>query len=475
MVNTTPLWRQLQAAASVLQAVRSGQSGTAALAAVDAALRPATQALAFAVLRQLGRAQALARLLAQRPPPPPIDALLCTALALAWDESRAPYDVFTLVNQAVEAAKRDRATAAQAGFINGCLRRFLRERAALVAATDDDPTARWSLPPWWLARLRADHPSQWQHIADMSHSAAPMVLRLAPSVGQSYLEENKHFVGIHAGFDATNNIANEGHSVTPLDTAAHRVGDNAWALLRPVSVAQLSGFEDGRLSVQDAAAQLAAPLLLGPCQADGRGLRVLDACAAPGGKTVHLAQMMASDGGEHSHTLLALERDADRLPRIRDNLARCAPSVSAARVCTEVRQADAANTAQWWDGALFDAVLLDAPCTASGIVRRHPDIAWLRRASDVAQLVGEQRRLLDALWPVVRPGGLLLYCTCSVFRAEGAEQAAAFLARNTDAHALPAPGHLLPRRAAPGDAFTENEPSERDGFFYALFQKRNGD
>ena len=147
-----PLWRQLQATSAVLQAQRAGQSGSAALEAVDPALRPGVQALAFAVWRNLGRAMALRAALASKAPPAPVDALLCTTLALCWDSAQALYDEFTLVNQAVEAAKRDPRTLAQAGFVNGCLRRFLRERAALVAATEDQPQARWNHPPWWIAR-----------------------------------------------------------------------------------------------------------------------------------------------------------------------------------------------------------------------------------------------------------------------------------------------------------------------------------
>src|SRR4051794_34944313 len=177
-LSSPPLWRQLQAAAAVLGAVRAGESTTPVLARVDADVRPAAQALAFQALRQLGRADALRRQLARRAPPPEADALLCTALALCWREDEAPYTPFTLVDQAVEAAKRSPATAAQAGFLNACLRRFLRERDALVAATDKDPVAHWNHPRWWIDRLRQDHPGQWQSILHANNTPAPMTLRV---------------------------------------------------------------------------------------------------------------------------------------------------------------------------------------------------------------------------------------------------------------------------------------------------------
>ena len=176
--QSVALWQQLTSVASTLHAIRGGQSGTAALAEVDAALRPGVQALLFQVLRQAGRAEVLRSQLAARKPPPAADALLCTALALCWNPQEAPYDPFTLVNQAVEAAKNHAATRAQASFINGCLRRFLRERDALVAATDHDPLAQWNHPRWWVDRLRKDHPAHWEQILRANNTHAPMTLRV---------------------------------------------------------------------------------------------------------------------------------------------------------------------------------------------------------------------------------------------------------------------------------------------------------
>jgi len=435
--NEAPaLWRQLQAAAQVLQAVRQGKSGAAAIDAVSAHLRPGVQALAFHSWRQLGRAEALRRQLARRAPPPAADALLCLALALAWQEEGAPYNAFTLVDQCVEAAKRQSETRAQASFINACLRRFLRERDSLVARTDTDPSAQWNHPAWWIKRLRHDHPAHWQALLHAANRQAPMALRVnvRQTTVQGYLRE-----------------------LADCGIVAQALGAHGMELAQAVPVGQLPGFASGRVSVQDGAAQLAAPLLL-EGMGDPAALRVLDACAAPGGKTGHLLELGAGN-------VTALDVDATRCERIRQNLQRLG-------LQADVRCADAGQPALWWDGKPFDAVLLDAPCTASGIVRRHPDVRWLRRESDIAQLAAIQQQLLHALWPLVAPGGRLLYCTCSLFLAEGSEQVQTFLAHNTDAALLPSPGHLIPANAAKPGGLPDNRQGEHDGFFYALLRKR---
>jgi len=247
-------------------------------------------------------------------------------------------------------------------------------------------------------------------------------------------------------------------------TALEQAGIVAWAmpggvivLERAVAVHQLPGFAQGLVSVQDAAAQMAAPLLLDGVPRDQQQ-RILDACAAPGGKTGHLLEL--TDG-----EVTALEVDPRRTDRIRQNLQRLGLQ---ARVLT----ADASLPATWWDGRLFDAILLDAPCTASGIVRRYPDVRWLRRPTDVAQLAAIQRTMLQTLWGLLRPGGRLLYCTCSLFQAEGSGQVQTFLTHNTDAVLLPSPGHLIPRNVAKREGVPDNEPCDHDGFYYALLQKR---
>lgn len=437
------LWRQLQLTAGVLTAIRGGMSGSVAFDDVETALRPGVQALGFQVLRWLGRAEALRRHLAKRAPPPAADALLCTALALAWDPERSPYAPFTLVDQAVEAAKRNPATRAQASFINACLRRFLREQDALVEATEREPVARWNHPRWWIDRLRRDHPREWERVLTADNLQPPMTLRV---------NTRKTAVAPYQ------------HALAAIDLVAKQVTPAGLQLARARPVQQLPGFAEGEVSVQDAAAQLAAPLLLSGLDLEvGAPLRVLDACAAPGGKTAHLLEL----AGARAMEVTALEIDGARSRRIDETLARLG-------LRARVLVADAARPEAWWDGVPYDAILLDAPCTASGIARRHPDVRWLRRETDIDQLAAQQAQLLAALWPLVAPGGRLLYCTCSVFREEGSHQIDAFLAHNTDARLRPSPGHLLPQSAGNTRSVPDNPLGEHDGFFYALLEKRAG-
>jgi 16S rRNA (cytosine967-C5)-methyltransferase len=429
------LWQLLQASAQVLAAVRAGRSTTTVFDSLDPALRAGVQALSLQVLRSLGLALALRRQLALREPPAAADALLCTALALLVADP-PPYAPHTLVAQAVEAAKRNPATAHQASFINGCLRRVLREQAQLQAAAKQQPQARWNHPDWWIARLQQDHPQHWQDVLASGDRPASIVLRINER-RVSPQECLRRWA--QAGIDAV------------------AVGVSGVQLTRSHPVARLPGFAEGWFSVQDWAAQQAAPLLLEGLQPAGPRLRLLDACAAPGGKTAHLLERVDAQ-------VLALDIDAQRVGRIEENLSRLG-------LQAQVQVADAAEPQVWWDGQLFDGILLDAPCTASGIVRRHPDVRWLRRESDVSALAQQQARLLHALWPLLRPGGHLLYCTCSVFKAEGQEQVQAFLARHKEAQLKPSPGHLLPGRTALSVAMPDNPEGEHDGFFYALFQR----
>jgi 16S rRNA (cytosine967-C5)-methyltransferase len=226
------------------------------------------------------------------------------------------------------------------------------------------------------------------------------------------------------------------------------LGESAIAVTQAGSVDQLPGYTEGWWSVQDLGAQRAATLL-----APKSGERVLDACAAPGGKTAHLLELAPI-------TLTALDQDPDRLARVGDTLSRLRLIHSG----VTLKAVDARNLEQWWDGKPFDAILADLPCTASGVVRRHPDIAWLRRVADLPKTVTQQAKIFDALWQTLAPGGRLLMVTCSVFLQEGEQQALNFLSRHTDARRLPAPGHLLPK-ASLGD-----EPGQ-DGFFYGLFER----
>jgi 16S rRNA (cytosine967-C5)-methyltransferase len=436
--TSVPLWQQLQAVAQALAQVRRGVSGTAALEAVPSNLRPGVQALLFQALRQLGRAQALRAQLASRAPAPLPDALLCTALALAWDPDNAPYEPHTLVNQAVEAAKNTRSLQMQANFLNACLRRFLRERDALVKATDNDVHAQWNHPEWWVKRLQKDHPDHWQDILRANNHAAPMTLRVNTSaISREALKTDWDNHGL----------------------SSQTVGEQGLVLDQAHGVRDIPGFAEGLCSVQDAAAQCAAQMLLKDLAPAGQALRVLDACAAPGGKTAHLLELL-TDTSE----VLALDIDPQRCERIVQNMQRMGRTA-------KVMAADAAQTKTWWDGQQFDAILLDAPCTASGIVRRHPDVRWLRREADIDKLAAIQKNLLKQLWPLVKPGGRLLYCTCSVFKAEGEIQAKTFVEHNTNARLLPSLGHLRPQNRATSVLLTDNLPGDHDGFYYALLEK----
>ncbi|WP_334134992.1 16S rRNA (cytosine(967)-C(5))-methyltransferase RsmB [Tepidimonas sp.] len=460
MPSPIALAQQLPEVARAVAAVRQGRSLAEVLPTVPARLRPGVQALTFLTLRHGGETRALLARLARRPPPARVAALLEAALALLLD-AEAGYPPYAVVDQAVRALPGVQAPALS-GFVNASLRRFLREREPLLAQIRESVEARWNHPAWWVQRLQRDHPHHWPAVLAADNRPAPLVLRV-----------NRRQVA-RAAYQAR---------LAALGWAAQPLGEDGLVLAQAVPVQQLPGWDDGAVSVQDGAAQLAAPLLLGAGLPPGA--RVLDACAAPGGKTAHLLERADLE-------LWALDVDAARTERIRDTLRRLRLPAAGSRV--QVLAADAADPAAWWDGRPFDAILLDAPCTASGIVRRHPDVRWLRRDDDVERLAAQQQRLLRALWPLLRPGGCLLYATCSVFRAEGADVIAAFCAQHRDAQRLPAPGHLLPEGVAadgpvcsaaadPGldpaavpdgllpPDMGDNARRGMDGFFYARLRK----
>jgi len=424
-------------AARAVRKVHDGTTLPDALAQVDdgAATRGRTlvQELAYGTLRYWGRLAALAAALAARPPTEDLQALLAVVL-YQLDHTGAP--AFAIVDQAVDAAAligRPQAKPA----VNAMLRRYLREREALNAkVAAESPVARWSYPRWWIGRVQADYPSLWQPILEAGNERPPLTLRV-----------NRRVTSRDAFRERLLAAA----------VAVEPVGADGLVVREPQPVTALPGFAEGAFSVQDAGAQLAAPLL---DVADG--MRVLDACAAPGGKTTHLAEL----ADVH---LTALDRDPARLARVRENLARL--RLDGPRV--QVVAGDAARPDDWWDGRPFDRILVDAPCTASGIVRRHPDGKWLRRKSDLEGFAEQQRRILAGLWPLLAPGGELLYATCSVFAAENELQIRDFQAghpaalRETINYGSDIPhagGQLLPS----GNATGHNQ----DGFFYALL--RNG-
>jgi 16S rRNA (cytosine967-C5)-methyltransferase len=440
-----PLWRDLIACAQLLGAVEDGASLSTALPQYaargkwDAAQRGAAQALSFAVLRHLGTARAvLAQLHPKTVHPPLLRDVLHTALALLLPDMPVQYAAHTVVNQAVEACKRTPALRHAGGFANAVLRRFIASPELYNTVCAASIEARWNHPAWWVKTLQAAAPQHWEDVLDIAQRQPAMTLRVnTRRISRADYQSALMACGLH--------------SAAPDDARL----DQTLILQHAVAVERLPGFASGWVSVQDAAAQYAAALL------DVRpGQRVLDACSAPGGKTAHLLERADC-------AVLALDKDAQRLHRVDDTLRRLG-------LQAQTLMADAARPADWWDGQRFDRILLDAPCSASGISRRHPDIRWLRRASDIPALAATQTALLDALWPLLQPGGKLLYATCSVFPQEGVEQAAAFLARHADAIASLAPGQLLPRepqQRTNDHAAASPAPHSQDGFFYALFTK----
>jgi 16S rRNA (cytosine967-C5)-methyltransferase len=394
--------------------------------------RALVQELAYGTLRHWGTLDALVRALAAKSFSDRALGCLVAVAIYQLEHTRAPQ--FAVVDHAVSAAAVLARPAARS-VVNAILRRYLRERDALNAAVRADPVARWSYPAWWIERIRHEYPADWEAILAAGNARPPLALRVNRRVAT---RETLLSVFARAGVSAT------------------PAGDAGIVVEPPRAVRELPGYADGAFSVQDLGAQLAAPLLrLTP------GLRVLDACAAPGGKTTHIAELSDVE-------LLALDDDPARVSRIRENLDRlhlAGPRIS-------VVAGDAGDAAQWWDGRPFDRILADVPCTATGVVRRHPDAKWLRREADIGKSAREQARLLDALWPCLAHGGFLLYATCSLFHDENDGQIAAFAARHADA--LRESLTFAPEVSRRGAQLLPSLPGashNQDGFFYALLRK----
>jgi 16S rRNA (cytosine967-C5)-methyltransferase len=427
-LKTDSLAFALLGAAHAVAQVRGGTALPQALAKVFAQSdappqgRGAIQDIAYRCMRQLGRSDTLIGLMTSKAPEPPmLAALLACALALIGAEpGEQPYEEFTVVDQAVTAASAHPDLAHARGMVNAVLRRFLREREDLLKAALREPLAAWNYPQWWIDATRSAYPRDWETILRTGNAAPPLTLR----VNRRRTTMDDYLATLAAA-----------------GIGARQVGPSAVRLAKPMAVSLIPGFDQGLVSVQDAGAQLAAPLL---DLADG--MRVLDACAAPGGKSCHILELADVD-------LTAVDSDARRLPRIGENLERLG-------LRAELKAAGAETTG-WWDGRQYDRILADVPCTASGIVRRHPDIRWLRRKGDSLQLATLSAKILDNLWQMLRPNGKLLFVTCSLWPQESEAQAAAFAVRNR-AVRLDAPGQLLPTGTAERD---------HDGLFYALFQK----
>ena len=428
-------------AAEVVDAVVSGgRSLDAALAEREARVVPADRSLlrmlCFGTVRNHWRLQHWIGQLVSRPlkkRDSVINELLAVGLFQLCD-TRIPDHA--AVSQTVEAARQLRRPKL-AGLVNACMRRFGRENLAAQSVNADE--ARWNHPQWLIDNLRHDWPDDYEAILEANDARAPMWLR-ANSLRQSAADYQARLVNAEKTAELLDGVP------------------DAVRLVEPCGVDDLPGFADGDVSVQDAAAQIAAQWLM----ADGP-VRVLDACAAPGGKSGHLAEL----GGAELE-LTAIDSDARRTERIHENHERLGLNAT-------ITVADASKPGEWWDGTQFDAILLDAPCSATGVIRRHPDIKLLRRASDIDDLGALQGVILSALWPLLAPGGRLLYVTCSVLAAENNGVVQGFLEAHDDAvedTVLPNNNirDLMRKRACgyqilPGMA-------EMDGFYYACLVKK---
>jgi 16S rRNA (cytosine967-C5)-methyltransferase len=340
--------------------------------------------------------------------------LLVCLYQLAYTRA-APY---AIVNNGVEAAQQK-----YKKLVNAVLRNFQRKQVALIEKAQETVEGHCNHPEWWVEKLQKDCPAQWEAILIADQTHPPLTLRV-----------NRRKTTMDDALAELQSIGMSGAQTGPY----------AITLERPVPVSKIPGFVDGRVSIQDMGAQWAAELL-----DVSDGMQVLDACAAPGGKTGHILELADVE-------LLALDSDGKRLERVKQNLDRLGLAAS-------LKTGDAANPETWWSGQLFDRILADVPCTASGVVRRNPDIKWLRRAEDTAGFVPKQADILKALWQTLAPGGKLLYATCSLFAEENENQIEAFLARRKDARRLELLEELDKGQLLPND--------RHDGFFYALLEK----
>ncbi len=424
-------------AARITTAVMQGSSLDTALPDLIASSSPKDQsfirALCYGVLRDQRLLNHLAGQLLQTPlksSQAEIMQLILVGLYQLRSMRVAPH---AAVGETVEATGHLGQPRAR-GLVNAVLRRYQRESVTLEAGIPDEPALRYSHPRWMAQTLEKDWPEQWESILEANQSPGPMVLRV-----NTRQQSRDEYLSLLSEAD--------------IDAIAIKEVPTAIELVSSVDVQQLPGFAEGCVSVQDAAAQLAAGLL-----APTEGMRILDACAAPGGKTAHLLESCAS------LDVTALDESGERLKRVAETLHR----LQLDDLPTTLEAADAARPESWWDKKSYDRILLDAPCSGSGVIRRHPDIKWLRRSTDIAAMSEQQSRLLEALWPLLSPGGKLLYATCSVFKAEGQDVINAFMNKEKTASA----DHLDVEWGIPSGDGRIILPGPMDGFFYCLLSKQ---
>ena len=429
-----------------MAAVVRGRSADEALLAADpSAARPAVRAIALGTLRWYLRLRPAVEALLSSPRAlaRDIHALLITAAYQIEYSRDAPALVVNLAVDATRMLGQPRAT----GLVNAVLRRFVREREALLAAADADPATRAAHPGWLVEMLASDWPEHYLQILQANNAHPPMVLRLN--------------VQRRSAADYLGDLAAAGLAGNILGWTAARPGSVAVTLERPVPVTVLPGFKEGWVSVQDAGAQVAPTLLeLRP------GMRVLDACAAPGTKASHLLESVSG-----AIDLTAVDIDAGRLGRVEENLQRL--GLEARLVAADVR-----DPGSYWDGRPYDRVLVDAPCSGTGVIRRHPDIKLLRRPEDIAGFAHTQLEILKAVFGLLAPAGRLVYATCSVLPAENEAVVRRFLAEEPRARpaAMPRGEGLAPGGLAGGlgTQLLCGGAAGTDGFYYACLENTTG-
>ena len=431
-----PLSQAITIAAQAIGEVMSGSSLTQILEELEPQERPIVQSITFDTLRRWTRSHALIKEFVPKPPSKPVEHVLAVAITLLLDRTdvaKKGYATHTIVNESVSACGQYDETMYAKGLMNAVLRKVSTALDAQgVKRPDHNSVGESFFPPWWIANLKKNYPKAWQSICLQQSQRPPLTLRV-----------NRRAISL-VDYAAILQAAQIGAEV--IGQVAKIKLDAALVIKEPVPVASIPGFFDGLVSVQDAGAQLAATLLR-PLA----GERVLDMCAAPGGKAAHLLECADIN-------LVAIDVDRERLKRVSETFSRLKLTATPEQTIKCIT-ADAASL-DWWDKKPFDKIVIDAPCSASGIVSRHPDIPFLRRADDIAELQGRQRNLLEAGWLALKDGGLLLYITCSIFPEEGKDQTEWFMARHQNALRLDAPGQILPDYL-------------HDGFYYALF-KKNG-
>jgi 16S rRNA (cytosine967-C5)-methyltransferase len=418
---------------------------------------PAVKEFVYRAIRSLKLLQAITGILNTKLPSPwvlALQQLVIAQLLHMQDNVGETASTARMVDQAIEAVKANTEHAFAAGFVNATLRRFLREKAQLLAQATKANEAKFNYPQWWLNELEKNYPSEWHELAQAGDTQAPFCLRI-----------NQRF-GTAAQYCVEFAAAYPQHQCRPITSL---LGVQAVIVSPAMPVKDLLGFSQGHVSVQDAGAQMAALLLE---LKDGQN--VLDACAAPGGKAIHCLELA-------NVRMTALDVSAERLSRVAENLSRFRAGMGTANTDCQLKVGDARLPSQWWDGQLFDRILADVPCSASGIVRRHPDIRWRRQRGDLATFSLQQLEILNGLWPLLKPGGKLLYVTCSLFAAEGQEVISQFLQGRRNATQEPLigfnpgltnfrNGYLLPKTLQDPQTH-ETVAAEHDGFFYARLVK----